>query len=36
MFCPSGDPQHLIAGHLVPIVVLTLMGALATPAFLRP
>jgi hypothetical protein len=36
MFCPSGDPQHLIVGHLAPIVVLTLMGALATPALLRP
>jgi hypothetical protein len=36
LFCPSGDPQHLILGHLLPVIALTLMGALATPALLRP
>lgn len=36
VFCPSGDQQHLIAGHVLPVLVLTLIGALATPRLLRP
>jgi hypothetical protein len=36
VFCPSGDQQHLIAGHLLPVVVLTLLGAFVTPRLLRP
>jgi hypothetical protein len=35
-FCPSGDHQHLLAGHLLPIIALTLIGAVATPRLLRP
>jgi hypothetical protein len=35
-FCPSGNHQHLLAGHLLPIIVLTLIGAAATPRLLRP
>jgi hypothetical protein len=35
-FCPSGDHQHLLAGHLLPIIALTLVGAAATPRLLRP
>ncbi len=35
-FCPSGDHQHLLAGHLLPIIALTLIGAAATPRLLRP
>jgi hypothetical protein len=35
-FCPSGDYQHLLAGHLLPIIALTLIGAAATPRLLRP
>jgi hypothetical protein len=35
-FCPSGEHQHLLAGHLLPIIVLTLVGAAATPRLLRP
>jgi hypothetical protein len=36
VFCPSGDHQHLIVGHLLPVVVLTLLGALVAPRLLRP
>jgi hypothetical protein len=35
-FCPSGDQQHLIAGHLVPIIVLIGIGALLSPRVVRP
>ena len=36
VFCPSGDQQHLIAGHLVPMIVLIAIGALLSPRLLRP
>jgi hypothetical protein len=35
-FCPSGDQQHLIAGHLVPMLVLIAIGALLSPRMVRP
>jgi hypothetical protein len=35
-FCPSADLQHLLAGHLLPVVVLSLIGAVVTPRWLRP
>lgn len=35
-FCPSGDQQHLLAGHLLPVIALTLIGAMMTPRWLRP
>jgi hypothetical protein len=35
-FCPSGDQQHLIAGHLVPMIVLMAIGALLSPHRVRP
>jgi|HigsolmetaAR206D_1030411.scaffolds.fasta_scaffold03111_10 Uncharacterized protein conserved in bacteria len=36
LFCPSGDQLHLLVGHVLPVAVLTLAGALATPSALRP
>jgi hypothetical protein len=36
LFCPSGDIQHLVAGHLLPMVGLTLFGAVVAPRLLRP
>jgi hypothetical protein len=35
-FCPSAGSQHLLVGHLLPVVALSLIGALATPRWLRP
>jgi hypothetical protein len=35
-FCPSGDQQHLIAGHIVPMLVLIAIGALLSPRLVRP
>jgi hypothetical protein len=36
IFCPSGNEQHLLVGHVLPILAFTLLGAIATPHALRP
>jgi hypothetical protein len=36
MFCPSGDSQHLVVGHVLPLVALLGIGALLVPRWLRP
>lgn len=35
-FCPSADQQHLLLGHVLPIAVLTIVGAMLLPKVLRP
>ena len=35
-FCPSGEQQHLVAGHIVPMLALIAIGALLAPRFVRP
>jgi hypothetical protein len=35
MFCPSGDPQHLLLGHVLPVIAFTLVGFAAIPRALR-
>jgi Negative regulator of sigma F len=35
VFCPSGDQAHLFSGHVLPIVGLTAIGALAAPRWLQ-
>jgi hypothetical protein len=35
-FCPSGELQHLLVGHVLPIAVFTLLGAVALSRALRP
>jgi hypothetical protein len=35
IFCPSGDPHHLLAGHVLPIVAFTLVGYIAIPRALQ-
>jgi hypothetical protein len=36
VFCPSGEPLHVSIGHVLPVVALTMVGAVALPAILRP
>lgn len=36
VFCPSGDPQHLLVGHVLPVAVFTVLGAFIVPPLLRP
>jgi hypothetical protein len=36
VFCPSGEPLHLLVGHVLPVAAFTALGAVALPAFLRP
>jgi hypothetical protein len=36
IFCPSDDFQHILVGHVLPIVAFTLLGAVASPRVLRP
>jgi hypothetical protein len=36
MFCPSGDSQHLLVGHVLPLVALLGIGAVLAPRWLRP
>ncbi|HEY8507674.1 MAG TPA: NrsF family protein [Steroidobacteraceae bacterium] len=36
VFCPSEDQQHLVVGHVLPVLGLVLIGLVATPRFLRP
>lgn len=31
IFCPSGDPQHLLLGHVLPVAALTLLGFIVVP-----
>jgi len=35
-FCPSGDQHHLLYGHVLPILVLILLGSLTLGSRLRP
>jgi hypothetical protein len=35
-FCPSGDQLHLLVGHVLPILAVTLVGALTLSRTLRP
>jgi hypothetical protein len=35
IFCPSGDPQHLLLGHVLPVAVLTLLGFIVIPRVIR-
>ncbi len=35
MFCPSSDIQHLLVGHVLPIVAFTLLGSVVLPRVLR-
>lgn len=34
-FCPSGDLQHLLVGHVLPIALLTLLGARIFQVWIR-
>jgi hypothetical protein len=36
VFCPSSNDDHLLIGHVLPILVFTLLGAVAIPRVLRP
>jgi Negative regulator of sigma F len=35
-FCPSGETQHLLVGHVLPIAVFTLLGGFVLGRTLRP
>jgi hypothetical protein len=35
VFCPSDDLQHLLVGHVLPIVALTILGMTVVPRALR-
>ena len=35
-FCPSADQPHLLLGHVLPVAILTIAGALLLPKALRP
>ena len=35
-FCPSGELQHLLVGHVLPIALFTLLGAITLTRALRP
>ena len=36
LFCPSSEFQHLLVGHVLPVVAFTLLGAALLPRALRP
>ena len=36
VFCPSGDSQHVLVGHILPLAALSGIGALVVPRWLRP
>jgi hypothetical protein len=36
VFCPSGEPLHLLVGHVLPVAALAAIGAVVLPALLRP
>jgi hypothetical protein len=35
IFCPSGDPHHLLVGHVLPVVAVTLLGFSVIPRALH-
>jgi hypothetical protein len=35
VFCPSGDPHHMLIGHVLPVAAFTLLGFAAIPRALR-
>jgi hypothetical protein len=35
-FCPSGDTQHLLVGHVLPVALFTLLGGVGLARALRP
>ena len=35
-FCPSGDAEHLLIGHVAPLLALLGIGAVLTPRWIRP
>jgi hypothetical protein len=35
-FCPSGELQHLLVGHVLPIALFTLLGSIVLTRALRP
>lgn len=36
VFCPASEYEHLLFGHLLPVVALTVAGAIGIPRALRP
>jgi Negative regulator of sigma F len=36
VFCPEGEQPHLLVGHVLPILGLTLLGLMLMPRLLRP
>jgi hypothetical protein len=36
VFCPSGDSQHLLVGHVLPLLALLGLGATLVPRWIRP
>ena len=36
VFCPAGEAQHLLLGHVLPVALSTLLGTIAAPRALRP
>jgi hypothetical protein len=36
IFCPSSDQQHLLVGHVLPVLAFTLLGAAGISRALRP
>jgi hypothetical protein len=36
VFCPASEHPHLLVGHVLPILGLTLLGLILTPRLLRP
>jgi hypothetical protein len=36
VFCPSGNLQHLVVGHVVPIAIFTVLGAVVLTRVLEP
>jgi len=36
VFCPSGASQHLLVGHVLPLVALSGIGVVLVPRWLRP
>ena len=35
-FCPSGELQHLLVGHVLPVALFTLLGGIGLARALRP
>jgi len=35
-FCPSGELQHLLVGHVLPIALFTLLGGVVLTKVIRP